>query len=237
MEVDWDAMWSLRDEAHGDTCHVPAQKCEHTETYKDRVNGEVVCLGCGQVLDLVLEDVFGNTMPSKNIKPASLYKRRHHFNERLSQFTVSVRRVPDSVIDAVKKKLRNHFAITKTNIRMALRSLKQARHIENWIEVYCHVCNEPYPAPPREVLESVTQMFARVEVAFMKNRPPGRKCILHYNYIFHRLFEVHGLPQYFKWFPPLKSKAKLQVLDKMWHDMTCTLGMTMTPLAQNDSLR
>ena len=71
----------------------------------------------------------------------------------------------------------------------------------------------------------------------MKNRPPGRKCILHYNYIFHRLFEVHGLPQYFKWFPPLKSKAKLQVLDKMWHDMTCTLGMTMTPLAQNDSLR
>ena len=160
MEVDWDEMWSLRDEARWDTCHVPIEKCTHSETYKDCVNGDTVCLGCGKCLDLVLEDVFGNTMPCKNQKPASLYKRRHHFNERLSQFTVSVRRVPDSVIEGVKGKLRNHFAITKTNIRMALRALKQARHIENWIEVYCHVCNEPYPAPPGEVLESVTQMFA-----------------------------------------------------------------------------
>ena len=237
MEVDWDAMWAERDAARGDELESVITTCAHDETYRDRVRGDVVCMCCGVIVDCVLEDVFGNSIPSKNKKPPSLYKRRHHFNERLSQFTVSVRRVPDSVIADVKKQLKNHAVITKTNIRMALRSLKQARHIENWIEVYCHVCNEPYPAPPGEVLESITQMFARVEVAFMKNRPPGRKCILHYNYIFHRLFEVHGLPQFFKWFPPLKSKTKLTVLDKMWLDMTCTLGMTMTSLAQNDTLR
>ena len=159
MQVDWDAMWALRDDAREPACDVPKERCLHTDTYKDRVNGEIVCVGCGRVLDFILEDVFGNTLPAKNQKPASLYKRRHHFNERLSQFTVSVRQVPDSVIEGVKRKLRNHFAITKTNIRMALRSLKQARHIKNWIEVYCHVCNQLYPAPPTEVLESVTQMF------------------------------------------------------------------------------
>ena len=59
--------------------------------YKDCVNGEIVCVGCGRVLDFILEDVFGNTLPAKNQKPASLYKHRHHFNERLLQFTVSVR--------------------------------------------------------------------------------------------------------------------------------------------------
>ena len=41
MEVDWDAMWSLRDEARDDTCHVPKEQCEHSETYKDRVNGRL----------------------------------------------------------------------------------------------------------------------------------------------------------------------------------------------------
>ena len=104
--------------------------------------------------------MFGNTLPLKNQKLVSLYKCRHHFNEWLLQFTISVRHVPDSVIEGVKRKLRNHFAITKMNICMVLRSLKQACHIKNWIEVYCHICNKPYPVPPVEVLKSVTQMFA-----------------------------------------------------------------------------
>ena len=79
--------------------------CDHQTTRTDHKNGEITCTCCGLIVDSILTDVFGNTIPLKNIKPHSLYWRKHHFNERLSQWLCLTRRVPDSVMTLVRDSL------------------------------------------------------------------------------------------------------------------------------------
>ena len=65
-----------------------------------------------------------------------------------------------------------------------------------------------------------------------------RKCILHYNYLFQRLFQIVNMPQYLKWFPLLKSKPKLKNLDNMWWEICDQTGIPKTELPlQTDSMR
>merc|ERR1712070_287254 len=116
-------------------------------------------------------------MPSTNSKPRSLYRRRHHFNERLSQWLVTVQRVPKWVVDAVKVEVHGVQNLTKTHLRAALRKLKLAKHIEHWVEIYCCVTNRPYPTIDGEVLEKIRNQFLAIENAFEKHKPPNRKCI------------------------------------------------------------
>ena len=72
MEVDWDAMWVEREVVCGDPVESVITMCAHNETYRDQVRGDIVCMCCGVIVDSVLEDVFGNNIPSKNKKPPSL---------------------------------------------------------------------------------------------------------------------------------------------------------------------
>ena len=175
--VDWDTMWVLNDKVHRrEKQHVEMWswlECDHDcEWFRDRKQGAVICEWCGQVMESILEDVFGNNIPLHNIKPASLYKCRHHFNECISQFLVSVCCVPDSVISSVHKVLLKEVldkTVTKTDICCALRSMGQARQIENWVEVYCHITEMPYPAPPSHIIEAMTEMFSKIEVVFLKH--------------------------------------------------------------------
>ena len=238
--TDWEAIWHECEVARGVTEALPSPtQCTHpTDAQKvDRKAGEIVCTKCGRVVDAILEDMFGNTLPQTAVKPPSLYRRRHHFSECISQFCVSNRRVPDSVITKVKQKLQNTHVVTKTSIRMALRSVGEAKMIENWIEVYCLVTDTPFPRPPGDTLEWLTETFIKIETAFVRTRPPERKCILHYNYLFQRLFQIVNMPQYLKWFPLLKSKPKLKNLDNMWWEICDQTGIPKTELPlQTDSM-
>ena len=69
-------------------------------------------------------------------------------------------------------------------------------------------------------------------------RPPERKCILHYNYLFQRLFQIVNMLQYLKWFLLLKSKPKLKNLDNMWWEICDQTGIPKMELPlQTDSMR
>ena len=239
--TDWDAMWHERDVARGELLDVSvSEECTHPSDAQkiDRKAGEIVCTNCGSVVDAILEDMFGNTLPRVGVKPPSLYRRRHHFSEQISQFCVSVRCVPDSVITKVKHSLCNTHMVTKTSIQLALQSIGQAKMIENWIEVYCLVTEMLFPQPPGEVIEWLTETFIKIETAFIRTHPPERKCILHYNYLFQRLFQIKAMPEYLKWFPLLKSKPKLKNLDNMWWEICDQTGIPKIDLpVQSESMR
>lgn len=242
MDIDTDEMWQCfylaKLERDGPPVSGPPP-CTHEETYKDVKQGGVVCQSCGMVVDSILCDIFGNTLPTRNIKPRSLYRRRHHFNERLSQWLVTTKRVPDSVVRDVAAFLADGTGpVTKTRIRAALRHLHQAKHIENWLEIYCDVTGRPYPTIPAETLERIREHFLAIEYAFEKNRPEGRKCILSYNFIMSRLLQIYGLNDHQKYFPPLKSRAKLKYLDEVWVTMAKTMGLPpIPPPMYNKTLR
>ena len=160
-------------------------------TYTDLARGDVLCMECGAVVDSILHDEYGRTIPLHNVKPASMYKRKHHWNERISQWLVGVRRVPNPVIERVKSALRladvSMETLTKTDIRKVLRALKLQKHIEHWVEIYCMVKERPFPVCDSEKVEEIREQFLAIECAFMKHQPTGRKCMINYNYLFNRL--------------------------------------------------
>lgn len=240
-------LWALRDIAKHQDAVVGEQSgvCRHERTYIDIPQGAELCVECGLVVDHILCDIFGNTLPVRSIKPRSLYRRRHHFNERLAQWLVTTRRVPYDVVEGVRLHILNSsdgadvpLDINKTKIRAALRSMKLAKYIENWVEIYCDLSDRPYPQVDSEILERIREHFLAIENAFEKNKPEGRKCILSYNYIICRILQIYGLTEHLKFFPPLKSRAKLKYLDNVWAQMTRTLGLPYIPAPMfNKSLR
>ena len=217
-------------------------QCGHTDTYTNTKEGEIVCMDCGLVVDAVLCDVFGNTLPQKCIKPRSLYRRKHHFNEQLSQWLITTRRVDNETVSKVRELIGQDGSpkpmVTKTRIRYALRRLGLAKHIENWIEIHCEIMGRPYPVIEAETLERIREHFLHIETAFEKHRPDGRKCILSYNFILSRILQVYNLTDHLKWFPPLKSRAKLRQLDVTWQHMARHMGLpSIPPPIFNKSLR
>ena len=237
---DIDELFRLRDLARHDSssCSSTSETCAHISSYTDHAKGTVTCIECGLVLDAVLEDIFGNTMPLKCVKLVLLYRRKHHFNERLSQWLCLTCCVPNTVIDQVVAEVSPNTTLTKTILRGILRRLGHARYIENWIEIHCHITHRPYPVITNEQIEAIREMFIKIEIAFEKHRPQTRKCILSYNYVFARIFQIFGLQEHLMWVPPLKSRVKLKYLDSIWVEMTQTLGLpNIPPPIFNKSLR
>ena len=242
--MDEDELFELAAKARRETFEPPTPKpqCGHTDTYTNAKEGEIVCMDCGLVVDAVLCDIFGNTLPQRCVKPRSLYRRKHHFNERLSQWLITTRRVDNETVLKVKEliEMDGHLrtTVTKTRIRHALRQLGLAKHIENWIEIHCEITKRPYPVIEGCTLERIREHFLQIETAFEKHRPEGRKCILSYNFIMSRILQVYNLTDHLKWFPPLKSRAKLKQLDVTWQHMARHMGLpSIPPPIFNKSLR
>lgn len=241
-EYDLDAMWA---DYHAALAELnkpeplpkkSAYTCPHEDVRMEREHGAVVCAECGLVLaDHIFVDAYNNLITGEKPGKVSMYKRKHHFNERIAQWTVARERVPSSVVDAVTARIKG--AVTKTTIRTVLREIGQRKHIENWIEIYCKITKTPYPAPDAYKLECMKSLFSKYEVAFEKLRPVYRKAMLNYNYIFVRLLQTVDMPDQFKWFPPLKSRVKLRVLDAVFDDMCHYLGFEPVPLPNGRSLR
>jgi hypothetical protein len=90
-------------------------------------------------------------------------------------------------------------------------------------------------------IAAMKEMFLLWEQAFMSNKPTTRKCIINYNFIFVDLFvrmlQCLNMTEHYKWFPMLKSKAKVRVLDGIWKDMCKSMGVEYLPLPSFRSLR
>ena len=242
--MDLDAMWADRETALAEM-HAPPQtvakrvvkRCDHDDVWFDRRQGSVVCLVCGFVLaDHIFTDLYNNlTFTGDTWGKVSMYKRKHHFNERIAQWTVARERVPKEVVAEVKRRIRG--TVTKTTIRAALREMKRRQYIENWIEIYCKITNTPYPTPAADKLDWMKEIFCQYEVAFTKLKPEYRKAMLNYNYVFMRLLQTANMPEHFKWFPPLKSRVKLRSLDMLYDSMCGYLHIPNRPMPAGRTLR
>ena len=128
------AMWACRDLAlemqHAPqptpTNRVPV-RCDHSNNRFDREQGCVVCVRCGVILiPQIFTDAYNNlTFTGDKCGKVSMYKRKHHFNERIAQWTVARERVPDEVVAEVKRRIKG--TVTKTAIRAAWTTGRGAR--------------------------------------------------------------------------------------------------------------
>ncbi len=212
--------------------------CPHDRQWTDEVAGDVVCVQCGLVLAegiISRKEFYGDAM---TIHRKSVYKRIHYFNERIQQWQCSEPVVPPEVIKKVAELIeKTNGPLTKTKIRTALRAIKESKYNERWLQIYCNLTGHRVPTLPPQATEALRAMFILWESAFRAVRPESRTCMINYNYLFTRGLQYLHLPEHFKYFPTLKSRSKVRVLDEIWGHMCKQLGIEFRPLPTCKTLR
>ena len=188
------------------------------------------CRDCGAVAaeGYGLSDNWATT-PSR---PFSNYKRIHHFHERVSQLLLHESQIPDEHFLQIAQRLLDgsHPIINKDVIRGVLRSLNFQLYIEKWLQIIQRCTGIEPPKPGGLLLKMLDNSFVELQQPFLNNKVQGRKNFLNYNYVFCRLFQKLNCTQFCMFFPLIKSKQKLRVLDEMWASMVEAVGWEFTPL-------
>ena len=168
----------------------------------------------------------------------SNYKRIHHWHERVSQLCMHESRIPDDEFLQIARRIcdGSYTVINKDVIRQVLRSLKREGglsmqlYIEKWLQIIQRITGIEPPKPGGQLFAQLDSMFTDLQRPFTSARGEERKNFLNYNYVFCRLFQKLGCPQFSMFFPLIKSRQKLKTLDDMWMEMTEALGWEFTPL-------
>ena len=209
--------------------------CGSTRLQRTSNPGQVVdyctlCEDCGTIQP----HAFGATdqtflLPSKN---SSNYKRIHHWHERISQLMLCESQIPDEQFLLIAERLcdGSYTVLNKDVIRSVLRSLKMQMWIEKWLQIIQRITLIEPPKAGGVLLMQLDSMFQELQAPFERFAPPNRKNFLNYNYVFCRMFQQLGCPQFSMFFPLIKSRAKLKALDETWQQMVATLNWPVTPL-------
>jgi len=202
-----------------DRCSNPGKGIQYYDT----------CRGCGVVQPSgfgAVETALARRLPSSN------YKRIHHFHERVSQLMLCESRIPDDQFLQIAERLcdGSHAVINKDVIRCVLRSLNMQLYIEKWLQIIQRITLIEPPKPGGRLLQMLDDMFQELQTPFANVKSTRRKNFLNYNYVLCRLFQKLDCPQFCMFFPLIKSRQKLKVLDEMWTEMVTLLRWEVTPL-------
>lgn len=187
--------------------------------------GSRVCDDCGAVQDsVVFDELIG--MPPLGLRPSN-YRRVHHFHERISQLLCQESQVPPSKMLLICEGLlegKERAILSKDVVRQVLRSLKLQLYIEKWLSIisFCSSTTPPIPGP--SVLQRLDSMFSDLQSVWELCRPQGRANFLNYNFVFGVLFTRLGFPEMVAFFPQIKSRTKLRVLNECYRDMCARLN-------------
>jgi hypothetical protein len=202
------------DRAHCDglTCH----NCGSEYLVTSYAEGDYVCAACAFVQPVAVHEY-----ALQCFRPGSNYKRIHHWHERVSQLQLLESAISDKEFDTIEKAI---FAtgverIDKTLIRSVLRPLKLQKYIEKWLQIMWRITGERPPQLSDEECCQMDGLFIAIQVPFQHFKPLWRKNFLNYNYTFHRLLIAIGRDDMRKYFPLIKSKSKLTVLDETWAEI------------------
>jgi len=187
------------------------------------------CGACG----VVQGDVgFTDDVMFPTRKVSSNYKRIHHWHERISQLCLHESRIPDEEFLQIARRIcdGSNTVINKDVIRKVLRSLNMQLYIEKWLQIIQRITGIEPPKPGGQMFAQLDSMFIDLQQPFVASRGETRKNFLNYNYVFCRLFQKMGCSQFSMFFPLIKSRQKLKLLDDMWADMAASVGWEFTPL-------
>ena len=194
--------------------------------------GSRVCDDCGVVdsANVYWETMYGCLTPTKS----SNYKRIHHWHERISQLLLMESAIPPSQMLQIAQKLCDgtYDVLNKDTVRAVLRSLNMQLYIEKWLQIIFRITSIQPPCPGPLVIQQLDMLFNELQRPFEGSKMKGRKNFLNYNYVFCRLFQKIGTPQFSMFFPLIKSPSKLELLDVMWKSMMEQLQWSFTPLLQ-----
>lgn len=216
--------------------------------------GARVCSGCGAVEPVVVfyETMYGRNLPARSSNCAPITtrprwcapwltrscrgcptdKRIHHWHERISQLLLLESSVPPHHLLAIGERILDgsHTYINKDVIRAVLRSLGLQVYIEKYLSIIHKLTRVVPPAPGGVVLQQLDDLFLQLQRPFAQFKSEKRRNFINYNYVFCRLFQKLGCAKFCMFFPLIRSKPKLKVLDETWHAMVTSIGWDCPPL-------
>lgn len=232
--------WALYDEAiaEGLCCTTVADQhsfeCKHLRMEEDYTNGNHVCIDCGYISPIPVYVMSINesyvVFGWGNSSSGSSYKRTHYFNEKVNQWSCRDTSLNVMDLNEIRDYLPPSGVVSKKTIRSALRLMGRAKVGEEWIYIQCRLTGTNPPEVDAYLIETMKRMFIGIEIAFDKCKPANRKCMVHYNYIFVRILQILNKPEYFKYFPLLKSKTKVRAIDDVWRQICKCMDLTYLPL-------
>ena len=120
--------------------------------------------------------------------------------------------------------------ISKNRIRVALRAIGKPHLVERWVTILCQLSKTGPPSPDSYMVQTMRELFCYIEIAFNIHKPHDRKSMIHYNFVFVRILQFLEQPQYYRFFPLLKSRAKVRSIDAVWRKIADCLGWKYLPL-------
>jgi len=114
-----------------------------------------------------------------------------------------------------KKKIRPENS-TPSDIKSILKKNRLTSYYEHLQQIYCIISGANPITLPREVEETIINMFQAMQESFRSHCPSSRSNFLSYSYVLNKLFRILKMPEHAKYFSLLKSKEKRREQDIIW---------------------
>ena len=187
------------------------------------VNESMYCCETCWTVKKVITD---NERPSYKDPPKEIsyfsYKRINHYTEWLNQIQgKETTDIPEEVFDAIlaelkKQRITDFKTITRQKIKEILKKLKVNKYYEHIPFILNRITGNPNPYLSVELENKLKEMFALIQVPFLRHAPLIRKNFLSYSYVLHKFIQLLGQDELLQYFPLLKSREKLMQQEVIW---------------------
>jgi hypothetical protein len=187
------------------------------------VNESLFCCETCWTVKKVITD---NEKPSYKDPPKEIsyfsYKRINHYTEWLNQIQgKETTDIPEEVFEAIlaelkKQRITDFKTITRQKIKEILKKLKVNKYYEHIPFILNRITGNPNPYLSVELENKLKEMFALIQVPFLRHAPLIRKNFLSYSYVLHKFIQLLGQDSLLQYFPLLKSREKLMQQEVIW---------------------
>jgi hypothetical protein len=215
------------DKYKGNNRMIKCDTCNVEKTYY-AIEGSFICDECGDMTDIIIDDDFV-------IKDISCYHRSGRLKEWLNQFQAKENAdITDDVYIAIKnelkkKRISDYSKINRDTIRDILRKLGLTKFYDNIAFIINKLNNIPAPKMTHQQEKVIFNAFDLIEDIWDEVKPSGRKNMISYSYLLHKLCELFEYDEYLPCFPLLKSPDVLRKQDKIWERICKRLNWEYYP--------
>jgi len=183
--------------------------------------GSYVCRKCGHTEAVIMESEIPSHKEMANEKQKYPYKKINHLKEKLNQFqSKESADIPENICNIIKSDLRKKKIrpenSTPSDIKSILKKNRLTSYYEHLQQIYCIISGANPITLPREVEETIINMFQAMQESFRSHCPSSRSNFLSYSYVLNKLFRILKMPEHAKYFSLLKSKEKRREQDIIW---------------------
>jgi hypothetical protein len=177
------------------------------------------------------------------------YKREFYYRERIAQWQCAEPPLKKKVMQKFlvffwSGKYGSQKYISRGDVLQMCKDNKLCKYKENWKSILKYLKErDTYPEPNQSLIDTCTAAFASISRKFDRlnkkdmsrflkgSKGKYRHHILHLNYVHRKILEAHGIYDFHREFPLLRTPAKVHALDDVMQEICSDLQIPFTRTA------